>query len=130
MATVRQLKSGNWNARVRAKGQPTKTKTFKTKQQAVEWAEQQDTINEVSPKVSTSLTSETSCNSAYSKYTVYELGLLFREQRLKDKSSYENVLSRLKILKQHFTMPAIEITPQMVNNFKLLNFKNGVTIRY
>lgn len=38
MATIRKLPSGSWQAMVRRKGEPTKTKVFQTKVHAQQWA--------------------------------------------------------------------------------------------
>ena len=38
MATFRKLPSGNWQALIRLSGQPTKAKTFPTKDLAKAWA--------------------------------------------------------------------------------------------
>ena len=42
MATIRKLKSGNWNVQIRASGKLVATKTFKSNQLALKWANQKE----------------------------------------------------------------------------------------
>ncbi|MGN2245024.1 tyrosine-type recombinase/integrase [Frateuria sp. GZRR33] len=102
MATIRRLPSGSWNVQVRIKGQAPRSKSFLTEEQAQAWAEEQE-----------------ASTKRHKTYTLYTLGLAYREARLKGRGSYQQALVLTKQLAQAFPMPIHEITPQMVNEFKL-----------
>lgn len=102
MATIRRLPSGSWNVQVRIKGQAPRSKSFPTEEQAQAWAEEQE-----------------ASTKRHKTYTLYTLGLAYREARLKGRGSYLQALVLTKQLAQAFPMPIHEITPQMVNEFKL-----------
>ncbi|NMP17518.1 site-specific integrase [Thalassotalea sp. Y01] len=101
MATIRQLKSGNWNVQIRVKGQPVKTKTFSSHRTAQLWADEQEILIKTS-----------------SQPTIYQLGLKYRESVLKGRGSYSNSIHKLNTLNKYFSQPASTITPEQVNDFK------------
>lgn len=106
MANIRPLPSGNWNAQVRIKGQPPKSKTFPTEAQAKAWADDQEALRR-KPKT----------------HTVHSLGMAYREGRLKEKSSYAHSLIILRQLAQAFPGPVEEVTAEVINQWKLLRLR-------
>lgn len=102
MATLRQLPSGSWNAQVRIKGQPPQSKTFKTQGEAHQWAIAAEVVVKQGPV-----------------HTVLTLGLAYCESVLKGRGSYEEALRTVRRLGRDFPMPIHDITPQMVNAYKL-----------
>ncbi|WNC74039.1 site-specific integrase [Thalassotalea psychrophila] len=101
MASIKQLKSGNWNVRIRLSGQPLKTKTFPTEQEAINWSTEQESIDKV-----------------FSQPTIYELGLKYREARLKGKGSYDDFQWRVLPSLKHFPQPAEYVTPEQIINYR------------
>jgi hypothetical protein len=81
MANVRQLPSGSYNAQVRIKGQPQRSKTFPTAEEAQTWVKQQETISK-----------------EHKTHTIYTLGMAYRESRLKGRGSYGQALVILQQL--------------------------------
>jgi integrase len=106
MANIRLLPSGNWNAQVRAKGKSPQSKTFSTKGEAELWARQLEAVT-VDRK----------------HHTIYTLGMTYCETMLKGKGSYDHALKIVEHLSRYFTQPIHEITPQMINDFKIMRLK-------
>ncbi|AZF11664.1 Integrase [Pseudomonas sp. R2-37-08W] len=106
MATFRSLPSGNWNAQVRVKGKSPQSKTFSTKAEAESWANQLEVVT-----------------MEHKHHTIYTLGMIYCETMLKGKGSYNHALKIVEHLGRHFTQPINEITPQMVNDFKIMRLK-------
>lgn len=106
MANVRQLPSGSYNAQVRIKGQPQRSKTFPTAEEAQTWVKQQETISK-----------------EHKTHTIYTLGMAYRESRLKGRGSYGQALVILQQLALAFPQPIHEITREQVNKFKLARLK-------
>lgn len=106
MATFRSLPSGNWNAQVRVKGKSPQSKTFSTKAEAESWANQLEAVT-----------------MEHKHHTIYTLGMIYSETMLKGKGSYNHALKIVEHLGRHFTQPINEITPQMVNDFKIMRLK-------
>lgn len=110
MANIRSLPSGSWNVQVRIKGQPPQSKTLPTREQAQAWADEQEATSK-----------------AQHTYTVYALGMAYREARLKGKGSYQQALVITKQLAKAFPQPLHEITPKQVNDFKLARLQTVKT---
>ncbi|MVV47487.1 site-specific integrase [Pseudomonas sp. PB120] len=106
MANFRLLPSGNWNAQVRVKGKSSQSKTFNTKAEAESWAKQIEAVT-----------------SDHKHHTIYTLGMTYCETMLKGKGSYDHALKIVEHLGRHFTKPIHEITPQMINDFKIMRLK-------
>jgi integrase len=106
MATVRQLSSGNWNAQVRLKGKPAQSKTFPTQEAAQQWAKQLEAVTK-----------------EHKAHTIYSLGMTYCESRLKGKGSYNHALQLVEQLGAAFPQPIDQITPQQINDFKLMRLK-------
>ncbi|WP_243041692.1 tyrosine-type recombinase/integrase [Dyella sedimenti] len=102
MANIRALPSGSWNVQVRIKGRPPQSKTFPSEAEAKTWAVEHEATHK-----------------QQKTHTVYTLGLAYRESRLKGKGSYEHALVILRQLADAFPQPIEDITPQLVNDFKL-----------
>lgn len=102
MANIRPLPSGNWNAQVRIKGLPAQSRTLPTEAEARAWASEQEAIHK-----------------QHRTHTVCTLGLAYREARLKGKGSYEQALVIIKQLAEAFPLSIHDVSPQMVNSFKL-----------
>lgn len=102
MANIRPLPSGSWNVQVRIKGQASLSKSFRTEEQARAWAEEQEALRK-----------------RHRVHTLYTLGMAYREARLKGKGSYLQALVITKQLAQAFPQSIQDITPKMVNDFKL-----------
>jgi len=106
MANFRLLPSGNWNAQVRVKGKSPQSKTFSTKADAESWANQIEAVT-----------------MDRKHHTIYTLGMTYCETMLKGKGSYDHALKIVEHLGRHFTQPIHEITPQMINDFKIMRLK-------
>ncbi|MHA6204351.1 hypothetical protein ACXU4B_08010 [Dyella soli] len=106
MANVRSLPSGSWNVQVRIKGQAAKSKTFPTEAEARSWAAEQE-----------------AATKQHRTHTVYTLGMAYRESKLRGKGSYDHALVIIKQLSEAFPQALHEITPQIVNDFKLDRLK-------
>lgn len=106
MANFRLLPSGNWNAQVRVKGKTPQSKTFSTKAEAESWASQVEAVTK-----------------DRKHHTIYTLGMIYCETMLKGKGSYDHALKIVEHLGRHFTQPIHEITPQMINDFKIMRLK-------
>ena len=106
MANFRLLPSGNWNAQVRVKGKSPQSKTFSTKAEAELWAKQIEAVT-----------------MDRKHHTIYTLGMTYCETMLKGKGSYDHALKIVEHLGRHFTQPIHEITPQMINDFKIMRLK-------
>ncbi|MBQ4856237.1 site-specific integrase [Rhodanobacter sp. B2A1Ga4] len=106
MANIRQLPSGSYNAQVRIKGHPQKSKTFPTEGEAQVWAKQQEALSK-----------------EHKAHTIYTLGMSYREARLKGRGSYGQALIILQQLSTAFPQPIHEITKEQVNKFKLDRLK-------
>lgn len=106
MANIRQLPSGSYNAQVRIKGQPQKSKTFPTEGEAQAWAKQQEAVSK-----------------EHKTHTIYTLGMAYREFRLKGRGSYGQALVIIQQLALAFPQPVHEVTSQEVNDFKLARLK-------
>ncbi len=106
MANFRLLPSGNWNAQVRVKGKSPQSKTFSTKVEAELWAKQIEAVT-----------------MDRKHHTIYTLGITYCETMLKGKGSYDHALKIVEHLGRHLTQPIHEITPQMINDFKIMRLK-------
>lgn len=106
MANIRSLPSGNWNAQVRIKGKAPQSKTFSTKADAESWANQLEAVT-----------------MDRRHHTIYTLGMTYCETMLKGKGSYDHALKIVEHLGKHFTQPIHEITPQMINDFKIMRLR-------
>lgn len=110
MANIRALPSGNWNAQVRIKGRPAQSKTFPSEAEAKAWAAEQEATHK-----------------QHRTHTVHTLGLAYREARLRGKGSYEHALVIIRQLAEAFPQSIHDVTPQMVNDFKLDRLKKVKT---
>jgi integrase len=102
MANIRSLPSGNWNAQVRLKGKPAQSKTFPTQPLAQAWADQLEAVTK-----------------EHQTHTLYTLGMTYCETLLKGKGSYEHAIKIVDQLFAAFPQSIHDITPQLVNDFKL-----------
>ncbi len=102
MANIRSLPSGNWNAQVRLKGKPAQSKTFPTQALAQAWADQLEAVTK-----------------EHQTHTLYTLGMTYCETLLKGKGSYDHAIKIVDQLFAAFPQSIHDITPQLVNDFKL-----------
>ncbi|MDR8388042.1 site-specific integrase [Pseudomonas sp. JL2] len=102
MANIRSLPSGNWNAQVRLKGKPAQSKTFPTQALAQAWADQLEAVTK-----------------EHQTHTLYTLGMTYCETLLKGKGSYDHAIKIVDQLYAAFPQSIHDITPQLVNDFKL-----------
>ncbi|SFX44603.1 site-specific integrase [Pseudomonas sp. NFACC36] len=102
MANIRSLPSGNWNAQVRLKGKPAQSKTFPTQAMAQAWADQLEAVTK-----------------EHQTHTLYTLGMTYCETLLKGKGSYDHAIKIVDQLYAAFPQSIHDITPQLVNDFKL-----------
>nr|WP_315445754.1 site-specific integrase [uncultured Pseudomonas sp.] len=102
MANIRSLPSGNWNAQVRLKGKPAQSKTFPTQALAQAWADQLEAVTK-----------------EHQTHTLYTLGMTYCETLLKGKGSYDHAIKIVAQLYAAFPQSIHDITPQLVNDFKL-----------
>lgn len=105
MANIRPLPSGNWNVQVRLKGQPARCKTFPSREAALAWVEHEDALS--------------STLKANHWPTVMTLGIAYAEAKLKGRQSFEKCLMIAQQLGDALPLPINQITPKMVNDFKL-----------
>ncbi|WP_322614029.1 site-specific integrase [Pseudomonas sp. BIC9C] len=102
MANIRSLPSGNWNAQVRLRGKPAQSKTFPTQALAQAWANQLEAVTK-----------------EHQTHTIYTLGMTYCETLLKGKGSYDHAIKIVDQLFAAFPQSIHDITPQLVNDFKL-----------
>ncbi|VVO13238.1 tyrosine-type recombinase/integrase [Pseudomonas fluorescens] len=102
MANIRSLPSGNWNAQIRLKGKPAQSKTFPTQALAQAWADQLEAVTK-----------------KHQTHTLYTLGMTYCETLLKGKGSYDHAIKIVDQLFAAFPQSIHDITPQLVNDFKL-----------
>ncbi|WP_256994650.1 tyrosine-type recombinase/integrase [Pseudomonas tolaasii] len=102
MANIRSLPSGNWNAQVRLRGSPPQSKTFPTQALAQAWADQLEAVTKT-----------------HQTHTLYTLGVTYCETMLKGKGSYDHAIKIVDQLFAAFPQSIHDITPQLVNDFKL-----------
>lgn len=108
MASIHQLPSGSWLVQIRLKGFPKRSKAFSTKEHAQAWAEQEESTYKLSKLTEAALWP-----------TVKELGMAYAEAKLKTKESYWKAQMIAKQLGEAFPVRINELTPKMVNDFKL-----------
>lgn len=102
MANIRSLPSGNWNAQVRLRGTPPQSKTFPTQALAQAWADQLEAVTKT-----------------HQTHTLFTLGVTYCETMLKGKGSYDHAIKIVDQLFAAFPQSIHDITPQLVNDFKL-----------
>ncbi|MGR2707253.1 tyrosine-type recombinase/integrase [Pseudomonas sp. AU10] len=102
MANIRSLPSGNWNAQVRLRGSPPQSKTFPTQALAQAWADQLEAVTKT-----------------HQTHTLFTLGMTYCETMLKGKGSYDHAIKIVDQLFAAFPQSIHDITPQLVNDFKL-----------
>ncbi|KLN62171.1 hypothetical protein WH96_01145 [Kiloniella spongiae] len=112
MASIRQLKSGKFNAQIRLKGLKPISGTFITREEAEHWVAQQESrhtlnVNELKEN----------------HLTLFELGSAYSEQVLKGRSSYETTVRRLERFRKRLPHLLTEITKEHVNNYRLARLK-------
>lgn len=56
-------------------------------------------------------------------HTIYTLGMICCKTKLKGKGSYNHALKIVEHLGRHFIQPIHEVTPQMINDFKIMRLK-------
>lgn len=112
MANIRSLPSGSWNVQVRIKGQPAASKTFPTREQAQIWAEEREALTKVQKDT-----------EAHQWPTVKGLAHIYAEAKLKGHQSYDKCLMLARQLGEAFPHTINELTPRMVNDFKLKRLK-------
>lgn len=106
MASIRQLKSGRWNAQVRLKGKRPQSGTFSSQEEAEQWAKQREAIDK-----------------EHKAHTLYSVGAIYCESRLKGKPSLRNALRYVDQLSVAFPQSLQDISPKQVNEFKLRRLK-------
>lgn len=120
MATIRSLPSGSWNVQVRIKGQAARSRSFPTREQAEAWAKQEESFYRLSK-----------LTEAAQWPSVRELGMAYAEAKLKGRQGYVKAQMIARQLGEQFSVPINELTPKMVNDFKLrrLNEVSSETCR-
>lgn len=114
MATIRKLPSGKFNAQIRTKGQPSRSKSFLTIEEAHAWVEAQSPVR-----------------SANTHLTLLSLSLRYCSTRLKGKPSRQLMWEKMQRLAKHFPQPFLSITRADVNEYRLkrLSQVSGPTVR-
>jgi hypothetical protein len=112
MATLRMLPSGSWNVQVRIKGEAPRSKTFPTRELAEAWATQAESLHKLSK-----------LTEASQWPSVEELGMAYAEAKLKGRESYWKASLMARQLGEVFPLPINQLTPKMVNDFKLARLK-------
>ncbi|KPW96457.1 MULTISPECIES: tyrosine-type recombinase/integrase [Pseudomonas syringae group] len=102
MANIRSLPSGNWNAQVRLKGKPPQSKTFSTQAEAQAWADKLEAVIK-----------------DHKHHTIFTLGMTYCDSHLKGKGSYTHAVQIVEQLAHAFPQSIHDITPKLVNDFKL-----------
>jgi integrase len=112
VANIRQLSSGNWNVQVRTKGQKPVSKTFPTQAEAQGWVEGQEALRRA----------EDAANGQ-ALPTVRDLGYAYAEARLRGHEGYTKCRMIADQLAKVFPVVIDQVTPRMVNTFKLTRLK-------
>lgn len=115
MATIRRLPSGKFNAQIRSKGQPSRSRSFEIKEEALAW------VDATGPVIST----------ARSHLTFETLTLRYCSTRLKGRPSRQLMLEKMLRVARHFPQPFLSITRVDVNDFRLSRLAevSGPTVR-
>jgi integrase len=115
MASYRQLKSsGRWNVQVRKSGCKAASATFNTKEQAEQWAiNQEDGVHHAQ------------------NLSFLELGLMYCDRILTGRSSYEETAGRIQRIAKALPHNVSDITRRDMNEYRLNRLKevSGVTVR-
>ncbi len=106
MANIRSLPSGNWNAQVRLKGKPPQSKTFATQAEAQAWADKLEAVIK-----------------DHKHHTIFTLGMTYCDSHLKGKGSYTHAVQIVEQLAHAFPQSIHDITPKLVNDFKLMRLQ-------
>ncbi|EGH05428.1 site-specific recombinase, resolvase family protein, partial [Pseudomonas amygdali pv. aesculi str. 0893_23] len=106
MANIRSLPSGNWNAQVRLKGKPPQSKTFSTQAEAQAWADKLEAVIK-----------------DRKHHTIFTLGMTYCDSHLKGKGSYTHAVQIVEQLAHAFPQSIHDITPKLVNDFKLMRLQ-------
>lgn len=112
MANIRQLSSGNWNVQVRIKGQKPVSKTFPTRAAAQGWVDGQEALRRAEGAF-----------QGQALPTVKELGYAYAEARLTGHQGYTKCRMIAEQLGKVFPVSIDQVTPRMVNDFKLARLK-------
>ncbi|MDK9366433.1 tyrosine-type recombinase/integrase [Lelliottia wanjuensis] len=110
MATIRKLPSGRWNAIIRKKGLPTKTKTFETREAAEAWAEYKDSCTQTPSRDTIALHTDT-----YLKEVMEVNG--------KKRGGHRTAKYLLNLLSRHFKKNVREITSVDVEAYRVLRLQ-------
>lgn len=108
MANIRSLPSGSYSVQIRIKGQPARSKSFPSKELAEAWAKQEEALSK--------LQRDTEANQWP---TVKGLALAYAEAKLRGCQSYSKCQMIAEQLGEAFPVSINELTPRMVNDFKL-----------
>lgn len=108
MANIRLLPSGSYNVQVRIKGQKPSSKTFPTEGEAHAWGQQQEALGKAYRAF-----------QEQHKLSVKTLGLAYAQAKLLGRQSYGKCLMIAEQLGEAFPVSIDDLTPRMVNDFKL-----------
>jgi integrase len=116
MASIRQLPSGKFNAQIRARGFPNRSRSFDTYDEARRWADAQI---------------PTAKQNGQSTLTFRELALRYCSTQLKGRPSRHMMLEKMGRVAQSFPQPFTSITRSDVNAFRLARMTqvSGPTVR-
>lgn len=123
MATLTKRSQGQWQAKIRKKGYPAQSKTFRTKASAEQWARLVESEMDRSVFVSTGEAENTSLTTAAERY--------FQEVS-SSKKSKDDARSRLSTLKKHLGhLTLASLTPRVVRDYRdyRLQLVSGDSVR-
>jgi integrase len=118
MGTIRKLKSGRFNAQVRAKGHKAVSSTFDTVIEAESWVEQTEIRLGLA-------------NNYQGGLTFYELGIRYCKDVLAGRTSQRITIPRIEKLSKILPKTISEILPSHINAYRLKRLKEvrPVTVR-
>lgn len=123
MATITKRKNGNWQAKIRRKGYPTQSKTFKTKTAALAWERQIETQMDRSTFKSTKAAAKQMMDDALERYY---------DETLTMKKSAKNIRYKINRLKKVFAgLSMLDVNVQVIRDYKAYRLEQvkGDTVR-
>ena len=119
MPTINKRSAGNWQVKVRKKGQPQQSKTFRTKAAAERWSKFTESEMERGVFVSSAEAEQTTLDELLDRY---------EEEVVPLKKSSRRIVSVLNMLRKHLgSLSVAAITPSVAASYRDKRLKNVST---
>lgn len=123
MATISKRGDKQWQAKIRKKGYPDRSKTFSTKAQAERWARHVESEMDRGVFVSTSAAEQTTLDELFQQYIA---------EILPGKKAQADVISRCKIISEYLGFYSVAaLTPKVLSEYREERLKSvqGPSVR-